>query len=1225
MTHRRLHAICVALGALLCLCTTVAAPAAAQEPEPLLGPVPAEIAAFSLGEREQNLATIAFGTLSLSNVHSPVTGVDSARATLLLLDGAGLRAVAEHLASGRASELAIPHLAQVIAECPLPQADLLLARAARSPRHALRLIAADGLGRGRTSYATALLGELVQDPVPGVRLAALRSLFAIESPAAAALRQDLAVDPIPALTAARLRWHRRVGEYPLPLLLTAAEIYRNEPRSELGAEAGAYLAHAGPRAPASALEEVLAGMLQLDAPGAPRARPTKSALLQRRNAVEAVLGLLEHPDVAPARRAILLEMAVEMVARPVPMDPMGRDAIPEHRLRQRLPDSGEALIAPVLSLLRAGAFADPRAGVLLLRELGPQLALPALRDLLASVMPGGACAQTPHAPWLRSAAVGVLRDLGRVEVESLARGLLEGDDGASLKIDLLLALEDDPSPWVVPMLREVLTHKDATLRSYALDVLERRPEAEARAAVVERLFARGELPHDRLATLVAPGDEAALALLARALGDERPLMREAALYQYQRHPTLQTPAARALLDEFARTARTPQEIQGVIYALLVLDPDAAVEYVKARWDTFPSESVRLTSLRQLQQARGPSGRAAIDFVLDRLAGETGARLDREASAVLGGRWGYRDEELAAFWRRMLKGENPHLRVTAVRAVRHPAAKDFTDLLIPLLFQAIKHAALGDDASGSDEVALAHDLVQTLARQEWAKVEPVLLQLVMTPELDINLRIAAAEETIGRLSEPARQELMHWMRYAPTAPKDTALSGAESDGALQTIVSAALGEGASADVATAMLDVLKREMRALLDEEWALQGEAGQASIARRKGPRVMALARGIAHARDPATILSLVEMLFDVRLGILARIAEMRGLAAAAQPTSDAAGRIAARLLVRAQLDERGNAQFFGVPIGVYEMFSPLRVLDDDVLATAFERALSSAEAEGRLGMFPDLYLMRLGLALHHEATGAMPKTAAVVGRFMARLSPIEGPHDYQKLRREVDLAALEGRFADAVAGQEALVRIVARQGADDSEPGTWVHERAALDAMRAARAAAHGDADQALAYLQQGLRRAASDSAVLNVVAWYAALGDVGLELAEDAARRAAHLETRLGEPPSRHVADTLAFILLKRGKPAEALAVLEPRLPDRAAALDGAGTLHWHMAQILLALGRKEDAASACADALTWDRALRPLMEVDPYLAALVGDTDLWKRVQHTARLARKHENLE
>lgn len=1196
-----------------------AAPARAESPEPLCAPVPEAIAAFQASEAERSRAALAIARLRLPAAHiSPGTRA-SGRAWLLLLEGAGLKAVAEHLASGAAQAPELPHLLQVAAESPLAEAELLLARAARSPRYDLRMIAADGLGRGRTPAAEALLGALARDPVPGVRLAALRSLFAIETPAAAALRQDLALDVLESVMTARLRWHRRVGEYPGPVVAYATALFRRAPDTPAGLEAALYLSHAGPRTPAAVLEEVLAGTLDT-APAAARHRPSGRALTRRRAAVEAILGLLDHPELAPTRRPGLLGLGLDAIAHPVPMDPMGRDPIPEHRLRQRLPDFGALLVDPVCQRLLSGAFADPRAGLILLRELGVELGLPAVHGLLRATAPSAPVGAQPHAPWIRAAAVGTLRDFGRVGDLDLARDLLAGVDPVSVKIDVVLALEGEPDAQAVTLLCGLLPHPDNALRSYALDVLERRAEPTARAALVADLFEHAERPHDRLAALVAQNGVDAVALVARALEDPRPLLREAALAQFERQPALRTPAARALLDAFAPRARAPLEVQGVLRALLVLDPPAGVAFVRERWDAFATDSIRLTCLRQLQDARGPAGPQAVDFALERLARAPGRRMDHEVATVLSGRWGHRDAEIEAFWRRLLAGEDPDLRRNAVQALRHPNAPDFTAELLALLEGTVPLARA--DAAAREQ---ALGLIETLAYHDWTRVEPAFTRLAKDPEVEPAVRAHAAERLIGRLSEPTRWDLMRWLRYAPTAPDEAAPAVGVEEHELRVYLAAAVGEGAGPDVAAVLLEALTREFEPLLAEDWAFPSAPGQAVATRARTERVMALVRGIAHTRDPTTILSLVSMLLDPRLGVQSRrVLHEAGLGSAA-PTADAAGRVPARLAVRAQCDERGAVHFLGIPVGVYEMFSPLRVLGDETLAAAFERALRDARAPGALFLFPDLYLMRLALALRHEATGAMPRTAEAVGRAMRPLSPIEGPHDYQVLRREVDQATLEGRWEEAAAGQEALVRIVARQAADDAEPGTWTHERATLDAIRAARAQARGEEAVALDLLQQGLARAGSDPGVLNVVAWYAALGRVGLPLVEAAARRAVQLEVRVGDRPARHTADTLAYVLLLRGQPAEGYAVLAPRLATGRLTPDGSGVLHWHLAQILEALGRRGEAAAALVEALTWDRALRPLLERDPFLARLVGDAALWARIQERARAARKEERLE
>ena len=284
------------------------------------GPVPTGIAGVAADERDDALAAMGLSTLDHRRGDREL-----AASLLVMLDDVGLKAVATRLARGDVPARAKGPLLQVVASSEHPEADLLLARAAAEARPGLRMIAADGLGRGRSPAAVPALARLALDDVPGVRIAALRSLFAIESPQAVAARMDVPPDREPGLLATRLRWHRRCEDVSPGLRALAEAAYRDGRTVELRTAAARYLA----MPVANAAPDVL-GKIMLEAGGHPVVvallrtaaglpRAGYDAVEMRRIAIEAALTLLSRADV-PALVGLLVFLlsSVHFEVLPVP-------------------------------------------------------------------------------------------------------------------------------------------------------------------------------------------------------------------------------------------------------------------------------------------------------------------------------------------------------------------------------------------------------------------------------------------------------------------------------------------------------------------------------------------------------------------------------------------------------------------------------------------------------------------------------------------------------------------------------------------------------------------------------------------------------------------------------------------------------------------------------------------------------------------------------------------
>ncbi|MHC5011804.1 MAG: HEAT repeat domain-containing protein, partial [Planctomycetota bacterium] len=332
------------------------------------GPVPEDLAAVRGTPSDEALAVRAMKDAEAAAKEGDAPGIREARALLVLLDAVALRHVAARLAAGDVPEDLLPHLLKTVAVSAHPAADTLLARAAQEVRADLRMIAAEGLGWGRTPESVPVLTKLASDPVPGVRIAALRSLFALESEPAVEARMGLARDPRADLHARRLRWHRLRGDHRPALLPVALAGFHGGRSAEERRQAAALLTMPGLGASVEILEAIVLEM-GTDPVGAALRRIGRGVtrrgydpVAMREVAIAAAWVGSLHPDVDAATRARLIDRAVGWVARPVSMDAQEKRTPPEFALKMLLPDLGVALREPILRRLARGGFSDPGQG-----------------------------------------------------------------------------------------------------------------------------------------------------------------------------------------------------------------------------------------------------------------------------------------------------------------------------------------------------------------------------------------------------------------------------------------------------------------------------------------------------------------------------------------------------------------------------------------------------------------------------------------------------------------------------------------------------------------------------------------------------------------------------------------------------------------------------------------------------------------------------------------------
>jgi tetratricopeptide (TPR) repeat protein len=1174
---RRGHALPLLAAALL----AVVGPRAVPAGEGRYAPVPPGLDAVVGSASDEALAAAAASMDAGPDGRPDAASYPAARSLLVLLGDVGLKHAARRLARGDVPRAAMTHLLTVVASGEHPDADVLLERAAGEPDAEWRMIAADGLGRGRSPRAVPALAALAKDPVPGVRVAALRSLFAIEGPEAVAARRDVPADPRPDLLARRLAWHRSRGDASPEVLALAASAYRRGATPALRVEAARLLALPALEAPLPLLRTVVTefgtgpvgAALVRFANGAPREGYAPGAA--RTAAIEAALAALSRPDLPAPERAWVLDLAVGWTAHPVVLDATAKEPIPELLLHARLPDFGDAIVPHVLARLRPGGFETPSVGVELIREAGGLRSLPALRELLGPERPGS----------IRAAASGGIRDLGAVGDEALARAVLAGDSSRAIRTDVLRALRSEPGAWAVRLLGETLASDDTGMASAAADALEERREPEARDLLVAHVLSgRDPQPERRLRHLVESFDAEAFALLERVLREGKPSLRAAALDPFSFVPPGRVEGALAVLRPFAARARGALEVQAFVTALLGVAPEEAVRWVRDRWDALPVADVpamQRTLLSRLGSATGEAAvRATIDLALEKTRARDDAALLSAACGALKDRAGWRDAELDAFWLRALRHPDEGLPWTAAQYLDRPGRGDLTAGLLPLLDRTVR------DLEHPERGVF---VIRALRHQPWAKAEPAVLAAALERDAPTDVRAAAAWALAGRCSPASRAALERWLLE----------SGRDlGEPALGLAVAAAVGEGGGPEVAAALFEAIRGELFAHYSTPESLDPRALRLD---GLGERLAVLAQAVAYTRDEPAMDRMVDLVFDARFAAYARIAmRLKAMRLPEAGPAEAGGRTAwPRDLLSGGPPRETGALEFAMPSEVWMLAGAVKPMGDAALARSLERVVGEARATGRLALFPDLYLFRAVSALRDKPTREMDAAADVVERALARVEPVDGAVDQAVLRGRAWRLPFRGRYADAARAQEGIVRIAARRGYEDEFAGLYARERATLDALRGADFASRGLEDQARDAFRRALARAPHDPVVLQTCAWYRALVDFDLDVAESEARRARTLERRTDGEPSLDATDTLAFVLLRRSRPGAAAAMLKYALDRTPRPRDG--IYHFHLAEAWAQSGYAEGAAEALLDALEREPALADVAREDPYLEPL------------------------
>jgi tetratricopeptide (TPR) repeat protein len=1155
----------LALGAAVAL----TAPARAEEPKTLYGPVPPGLAALVGSALDERLASEAIARLeNAAERHD-------AQAVLALSGDAGVRIAAERLAERPVGAPALEALLLTLSASPRADVDEVLARAARAPRFETRVVAAYGLGAGRSPSAIRALVPLASDPMPAVRAAAVRALFAIDTTAARTARLGLPDDLDPRIQELRLRLHRLRGDGDPALLPLALRSYVRGKSPGIRVEGARCLALGGVGTPPLVLALVLlehgvsaeTGVLvRAGLRGPVGGAPPGDARLV---AAETISALLDRGDLSPDVRAGLVDMGVHHLAHPASVDGTRVDEDARRILVSILPEAGPGLVRPVAKRLESRSFADPIHGIRLLTSLDEATWLPVVRALADPRTAGD-----PRADPVTRAATGALRDLGRVGDPEVARALLDPRLPQDVVTDGVRALARDDAAIALPLLEAALSDRRDAVASTAAEVLLSRPEREARASVERAVLDATwrSFDDDCFQELVRPADDEAYALLERAFasGDDR--LREQAFDAFvSERASLRGERARALVLRESKGPLPRGDTGIVARALARVDGAALVAFVRAHLPGARSPGVLL---RNLQSVADPG---ALDLALEVAASTHEPSMLLEVGTVLAGPSARDRARTDPFWRRLLSSGQPTLVDDGLRLLRRADHGDLSDLLEPIV-RSLKE---------SDERRLA--ALKVLV-QDWRPPhEPLLWGVASDPTEHEDLRIVAATALEGRASPAVREKAIVWLRERVDEPGPPVAS-----------IGRLSGKGASPADAAALVSILDATLARRFEARpyFRPTGE-GDATDRVAYENRVIALTQAIGLSGDPAAFDHLADLLFDPRFAAYAQ--EVRRDAALGLPVG---GGVLVPLGPSPRstvLLHRGNTLPAPIPPEVRHVVAALKSGTPESAASRVARALSQARSSGRLAAFDDLYLLWLSYDLHHKNHGDFVAAADVVEAALDAALPSGGPEESSAADLRIEGRVREGRYDDAVALQERKVRADARSGLPDADE-RWIVERATLDFLRGAAAALAGRTEEARDAFRRGVARAPNDPTVRNNAAWYRACAGFDLEAAAVDARRALAVEHRLDDEGSLHAIDTYAYVLVRQGRFEEARTTIQPALLRIRPSTPAAAEYYWRYAQACVGTGWLAEAERSLVEALqkfepTLDRFLR----ADPYLAPL------------------------
>jgi len=1111
----------VLLGALLWVRPPTTA---ADEPAPPSGcpsyaPVPPGLAALVGTAADEERARVAL--LSVEDP-DPATAAHAAR-ELLLSGDQGLKGAAERLASGKASLGARLRLLPVLAASRRSEVDVLLAAAALESRPELRMLAAHGLGAGRSGLAVEVLARLARDPVSGVRAAALRALFAIETPTSLDTRASLPDDRDPELRTLRLALHRLRGD-------AGGAIARRAVRSfALGATSAERLA--GVRlmaAQSAAVPELALALAVLELGGDATSRTVARAVLGhpapirdrgqgRLAAAEALLALLAGSPAEARRRDGLLDLAVEWLAHPE--REQGRQVDEEARtaLFSALPDAGRALVEPVSRRLRANAFEDPAHGVRLLLGLEKEVALSALQALARDA------AMLEH-PVLGALSAG-FGELERIGDRGLARALTSPEMLTDVRVSATKALAGDDDDVAWPLLEGLLRDADAAVSSEAKEAVERRGGDRARR-LLEKVLLEGRWPEgrwprwaaDAVHVVATPADPAAYEFLDRALTKGRTELREAVFAEIAHVPSpLRGPAAVRLVRRGIDEPQLGFDVGQIAQALAPVDGPAAVVWVRDHWRTWRSPEVLVRNLQVV------TDRSALDFVLGLAAGLSDKEdgLLNSVITVVCGACPKVPAQTDPFFRRLLDRGSPSVRQSVIDVLPGVPHGPMAKWLVPWI------------ADRTADATVRRKALLACAPEREQPTTALLWKIASDRTEDCDLRPAAAVELLRRGDPRLRPLALAWLSEKIDEWSD----------AVERIAELA-GHGASPSEASDLLQLLRDDLAQHYRQRpyyHRRRGDDEDEALANRAS----ALIRAIGASGDPASLDAVAAHLFDPRFATwaseAARYSALRR-ASGGGPFSPLADPPALGVLLRHAEEDPNETPIPPIPPEAAEIVEALARRGPEEAAQRLARALTDAEDTGRLAAFQDLYLLWLATGFRDPGPRRERPPADAAARqledALVRTAPSCGAEELVALDRRRLEAERAGRFEEAAERAREVSALAARTGLMDIPPARWLDAgrapedppwrvvRARVDLLLGAAAAAAGKPDEARDAFLAGVARAPNAPETLREAATLMARTRFDLQGAEARARRAAELERREGDPESQATRDALSAV---------------------------------------------------------------------------------------------------
>lgn len=974
----------------------------ADEDLPRYGPVPADLAERVLAKQERaRLADIDRLIAARQFVQ--------AQRELVLLGEVGLVHAARQLARGPTNDALRAALVGVAVHVDHPTAARLLVRAAEDPLTHVRTLAAFGLGRfevGEEPHILDTLVRLTQDARAAVRSAAEAALFASSHDAARQARRRL---PLPMSAMEREARYERAArsatsrhDIPASWLVGAERDWRSGRRPSLRLAAARLLVspqverrHAAQRA---ILEELGGNMYVRHATrmrlGVPQLGYDE--LESRHLAVDAAFALLADRSVPVDVRAALIDRCVGWVASPVPG---GRPEAtsPAERLLRTLPRVGVAYVGPVQDRLRENRFFIPYQGMSLLTAIPIELS----RPLIEAWALGAPYDDTGPTDFIRGTAADALDAWQYVPERERFMEVLKAPLDEWVLRDVIALLRHSKEAWALELLDGYLRGTVREMAEHAVHLLERHAAPGARD-ILERYLFEAPLPRHvwrpthRLRALTSSGDARSYKILERALSSGEDGLVLAALEMLTKRHLVGAEGLALLHAHRASLAPRTRHAERYTSALLAQAPMEAVNFVKAVWDRFDDPTVML---RLLRETRGKNAvRAAVDFALEK-SKTTDVRMNEAVAAVLTGRFTYRAEEVTAFWRGQVGHPDPEIRSYAYDALRHKDAPDLAAQLLARLGMALR---ADPNEAEFDPLFEAVQIIDTFTHQPWHRVEATVVQLIVDPAQDPDVRAAAAKVAHGKIGSGARRQLLEWL-FA-TRDADTK----KSPVLVQLRVARGVGRGAEPEVAAELALQLEREFSTL----FLAWGEGQFVEVPDERLDRLEVLLTGIVATGHGPTIRTLCDLLFLPTFAREARDRHERlrifdsdgGTTTPSRETNiDAVVRAPALLAAP-----------------VLRLLRVLQPVGDRTLAPGIARVLRTLEADGRLAAFPDLYLEEMARYLSDPVTGNMQVTATQLRERVLQLAPLDGLADLMVWERRAEEAAGAG---DPAARHTAVMR----------------------------------------------------------------------------------------------------------------------------------------------------------------------------------------------------------